>query len=90
MFRWTVMYRDLEHRWYLVAFDRWTIWKGRRVKIGPSAPSDETARILADVHDSLAHLIEVSRQAPDPTRGILAAQIFIIQGKVSYLLGRPY
>jgi hypothetical protein len=49
--------------------------------------TDEQAEILRDVRDSLVELANVAKGAPQPTRAVLNAQIFLLVQKVRFLLG---
>ncbi len=44
---------------------------------------DELKEIVGD----LKHLSEVAKQAPQPVRGVIETQLFLITAKIRYLLG---
>lgn len=46
----------------------------------------EQTDALKDVVNSLEHLVEVAKQAQQPTRAILISQVFIIIQKVRWIL----
>jgi hypothetical protein len=48
---------------------------------------EDNLAVLRDIFLSLGHLSAVARDADEPTRAVLQAQIFLLTQKVRYLLG---